>query len=276
MTAPSDGPLDPRVAELLSAGLDDALDADERPVADAWLERSAAARAERDQLLAVKAALAALPPVEPPAGFFESLLERGSPRPAAVSTPLRRRWGHSPVGLAVSGLATAAAWIVVAGVDVDEVRPPLDGVEAAALDIVALRPANVDDMPVVRAGRLELVDALRHDGEAVAVLEDRGGRRVAVLRQEGPVDWDDLPTGDRGRHDDAATWVDLSADPGVARVVVVRAGAVYTLVSADVGADMLVELGSELPAGDGDTAGGGWTGRARRACDALVDAFSLD
>jgi hypothetical protein len=270
----ADEPLDPQVAELLSAGLDGDLSPDERSAADAWVERSAAARAERDALLGVKAALAALPGVEPPPGFLEAMLEHGSPRPAVVVVARRQhRWGRSPAALAVSALATAAAWVVVAGAAAEPVQPPVDGVQAAALDVAGLRSADADDAPIQRAGRLELVEAMHHDDEVLAVLGDRGGTRVAVLRQEGPVDWADLPDGDRGRLAGATTWVDLTSDPGVARVVVARDGAVYTLVSADMAADVLLDLGADLPAGDGVDHGLG--ARARRACESLVEALSL-
>ncbi len=230
-------PLDPRVAELLSASLDGALTPEERDAADAWIERSAAARLERDRLAEVKAAVGALPAVEPPAGFFEAMLERGSPRADAEVVPLRRPWGRSPATVAASAVATAAAWLLFAGPAPEAVRPPLDGVESAALT---------------------------------------GARPFALVRQEGPVAWDDLPAGDRGERDGAATWIDLTTEEGLARVVVARDGAVYTLASEELDADALLDVGLDQPAGDPADAdsGDGLLDRARRAAGSLVDALS--
>lgn len=241
MNAPDAGPLDPRVAELLSAALDGAVTPEEQEVAEAWVQRSPAARAERDGLAAVKAALGGLPAVEPPAGFFETLLAQGLPpssRDDTVVVPLRRRRPALPVAIA-SAVAAAAACVVVAGTSFDTVTPPVGEVEAALS-----RPAA--DVDVVR------VD----------------GARVALLRQDGEVAWEELPDGERDDREGASTWVDLTSDPEVARVVVARDGRVYTLVSEDLGAEELLDVGVELPGDDG------LLGRFRRACDSLLDAFS--
>jgi hypothetical protein len=227
-------PLDPQVAELLSASLDGALTPEEQEAADLWLERSPLARLERDALAEVKATLTALPEVEPPAGFFEAMLEAGQPRPDAAVVSLaaaRRRRGH-PAILGVAGVAAAAAWLVLAGPAPQTVHPPLESVAASVA----------------------------------------GGDRVALARQHGVVAWDDLPEGLRGELRGASTWVDLTTDDDLARVVVARAGNVYTLASEDLDADQLLDQGAALPAGDG--VDDGFLARARRAAHALVDALS--
>jgi hypothetical protein len=183
---------------------------------------------EREPYDDVRRVLGGLPPVEPPAGFFESMLERGSPRPHAKAVPFGRRLGT----VAAGALATAAAWVVVAGAEPDVVHPPFDDAEVAAV-----------------AGR----------------------DPFALHRQEGEVDWSELPRGLRRREEGAETWVDLTADPGVARVVIERDGVVYTMVSERLDADALVDIGIDLP-GDGS----GVVDRLRRAGRSLLDALSLE
>ena len=232
---------DDRDAELLSASLDGALDAEEARRVEAWLESSPEARAERDGLRAVKAALGALPDVEPPAGFYEAMLERGSPRPDAAVVPLGRR---RLLPATAAAIAAAAAAVVVVGSSAATVTPPVERVEAALAGPV--------------------------DGDLDVDVVDDDGSRFALLGQDGEVAWDELPDGTRGRDGGAATWVDLTADPGVARVVVERDGRVYTLASEDIDAEALVEVGLELPGDDS------LVGRFRRACEALLGAFSGD
>ena len=230
----SDDRIDP---ELLSASLDGALSADETSAVEAAVESSAAVRAERDGLLAVKSALGSLPEVEPPAGFFEAMLERGSPRLEAEVVPLRRR---RVVPAAVAAVAAAAACVVLVGTSGATVTPPVERVEAALVG-----PGDDD----------------------VDLLTGAGGR-FALHRQDGEVAWDELPDGTRGSDDGASTWIDLTSDPGVARVVVERDGRVYTMASEDLEAEALVDVGVELPGDDS------LTGRFRRACEALLGAFS--
>jgi hypothetical protein len=226
-------PVDPAVAELLSADLDGAVTPDEREAAALWVQRSAAARAERESLAAVKAALAGLPPVEPPAGFFESMIERGTPRADEPDNvvPLRRR-RPVPVAAAVTA-AAAAAWVAIAGTSAAATRPPIEQVEAAL---------HVSD------------------------------ETFALSSEDAGVEWDRLPNGERSHEDGADVWVDLTSEPGVARVVVHRDGRTHTLVSEDLDAEELIVVGLELPGGPGD----GIEGHVRRACQRLLGAFTGD
>ena len=229
-----------RDPELLSASLDGALTPAEAEQVDAWLGASPDARAERDGLAAVKAALGGLPDVEAPAGFYERMLEAGTPRPGGDVVELRRR---RPLVAAAGAVAAAAAVTVLVAGSGATVTPPVDDVEAA----LAAAPASDDRVALLSQG----------DGD------------VAVLRQDASdVNWGRLPHGERDERDGADTWVDLTSDPGVARVVVAREGRVYTLVSEDLPAEALVEVGLDLPGDDSVV------GRFRRACEALVEAFS--
>jgi len=168
-----------------------------------------------------------LGPVEPPAGFYEAMLERGSPRPDATVVPLRPRT-VAAAGAAVA--AAAAAWVLVAGGGAAAVTPPVDDVGAA----------------------------LRADGGP-----------FALQAQSGEVAWSELPRGDRGTDDGAATWVDLTAPRGMTRIVVARDDVVLTLASDELDADALVAIGiDELDErGPGDD---GIVDRLRRACQRLL------
>jgi hypothetical protein len=137
--------------------------------------------------------------------------------------------------------AAAAAWVVVAGTAPAAARPPVEEVEAALA-----RPAD-----------------------GVQVVE-RGGATFALRSEDSGVEWDRLPVGRRDREDGADTWVDLTTDPGVARVVVHRDGRTHTLASEELDAEALVDVGLELPGDDGLVA------RLRRACEALLGSFSGD
>jgi anti-sigma factor RsiW len=149
------------VGELLSALVDGELSAEERAEAEAWLTRSAAARAAYDDLTRVKAALRGLPAVDPPLGFFDRVLRRRSPARS-------RSWAASPAALVASGVATAAAWLVLGGAGADRLVPPIDdlAVEASTAD-----------------------------------------SSVTLLRQDGSVDWDALPDGTRSDVGGTDVWV---------------------------------------------------------------------
>lgn len=214
------------VAELLSALVDGEVTERERTDAEAWLARSEAARAEYADLTRVKAVLQGLPAVDAPAGFYERLLRRRS-RPS-------RSWSGSPAALVASGVATAAAWIVLGGAGAaDRLVPPIDDVQGAA--VVGARP-------------------------------------VAVARQDGEVDWDELPTGVRSEVDGIQLWVAIGEGP--ATVVAERDGAVYTLASDEVSAVGLLRVVEELPEGEDESTVEDFVDQARDACETLVATFA--
>jgi hypothetical protein len=245
--------LDPRVAELLSALLDGAVDDDERATAEAWLERSPEARAEYESLAQVKAALGGLGEVEPPFGFYDRMLRQGTPEPEVVSAVDRaeaRRSGRSlRSSFVVIGtlVASAAAFVVVGGVAGPDrqIRPPIEAVAAGDADgLVALRSESGP------------VRALRQEADGVA--------------------WQALPEGLRVDDDRADVWQDLTTEEGQARVIVFRDGVVVTAFAEDVEVgdvvDAAVELAEEQPA-DGDDSIGD---RIRDAFEGLLDSLSLD
>ena len=108
--------------------------------------------------------------------------------------------------------------------------------------------------------------------EDVQVSALAGGNPVTLLRQEGSVDWDDLPGGVRSDVGDTEVWV--ASGDGPATVVAERDGAVYTLVSDEVTAVALVAMVDELPEGQPDSTLDALVDQARDACHTLVAAFT--
>jgi len=241
-------PLDPRVGELLSALLDGAVTDEERAVAESWLERSAAARAEYESLAQVKVALGAMGEVEVPFGFYERMFQQGTPTPqvtSAVDRAAQRRRGRGPAVVIVSLVASAAAFVVVGGAAVPDepIRPPIEAVAA---------------------------------GDADGLLSLRGDDgSIHALRQEADgVDWAALPEGLRRDEDGTEIWQDLTTDEGEERVIVFRDGVVVTVFGEGAEVEELVdeavELATDQPAGDESI-----LDRARAAFDHLLDSLSL-
>lgn len=234
-------PLDPRVAELLSALLDGAVTAEEREAAELWLERSEAARAEYRSLHQIKATLGGLGEIDPPFGFYERLLSPSAAR--------RRRWSLPAVAASVA--ASAAGFVVFGGAAAPDqlVTPAVDEVAAGDADGAIAR------------------DAIR--GQV--------GAGVHVLRQEADgVDWDGLPRGERLDRGGYQIWRDLTTDDGEERVVVHRDGVVVTVAGDGVDVDELIDVGRDVvrdePAADGDD---GLADRIRDACENLLRSLSL-
>jgi hypothetical protein len=214
-------PLDPRVAELLSAHLDGAVSPEERATAEQWLERSAAARAEYESLAAVKAALGGMGEVEPPFGFYDRMLRQASPTPEVTSavdaarTGRRSRRGWVAGGVAVVAAAAAALVVLAAGGGSSGIRPPVEE---------------------VAAGTADDVQTLRRSGEEVRTL----------VQEADEVDWDELPDGERDVVAGADTWVDLTTDGDEERVIVSDDGIVVTLAADGIDPDDLIQLGLDL------------------------------
>lgn len=243
-------PLDPRVAELLSALLDGAVTEEEREIANAWLERSAAARAEYNSLAQVKAALGGMGEVEPPFGFFDRMLLQGTPTPT-ITSAMDRRAGRSRnrAGAAVAALvASAAAWVVVGGT------------------VAADTPADPQVEEVA-------------SGEADGVVQrvSRNGETTRTLRQEADgVDWDSaaLPPGERLDDDGYEIWRELDTDEGEERVIVAGDGVVVTLTGdGGVDADELIHQARDTIAEEPRDEGA--VGRLRTACEGLLRSLSL-
>lgn len=108
--------LTPQERELISAGFDGELTADERREHDALIERSEDARRFRAELEKLDAAIRSLPEHAPPAGLAGRILDQAAPTSATV-VPFRRPWRRMQVPLAfAAGLLAAVAvqrWLPV-------------------------------------------------------------------------------------------------------------------------------------------------------------------
>jgi hypothetical protein len=246
-------PLDPRVAELLSAHLDGAVSPEERALAEQWIASSPDARAEYESLAAVKAVLGGLGEVEPPFGFYDRMLRQGTPEPEVTSAvdraagrapSRRRRSGRSAAAVAAAVVASAAAFVVIGGTSApaEAVRPPIEAVASG-------------------------------DADGVVSVDGEAGQ-VRALRQEADdVAWGELPRGVRRVEDGAEVWEDLTTDDGAERVVVFRDGVVVTVFAEGIEVDLLVDQAivvvEEQPADDG-----GAGARVREAFEGLLDSLS--
>jgi hypothetical protein len=249
MSAMDGEALDPQVAELLSALLDGAVTADERAVAEAWLERSALARAEYASLAQVKAALGGLGEVEVPFGYFDRMLSQGTPRPVITSAvdraAARRSSWRGPAAVVVSLVASAAAFVVVGGAAGADrpVRPPIEAVAAG-------------------------------DADGLFAIRSDEGAAQALRQEAGGVAWSELPEGLRLDEDGAQIWQDLTTEGDQERVIVFRDGVVVTVFADGADVDELVdealEVVEEQPADDD-----GLLDRVGNAFESLLESLSL-
>lgn len=242
--------LDPRVGELLSGLIDEAVTSEERLAAEAWLERSALARAEYRSLAQVKEAIGGLGAVEPPFGFYERMLRQGTPRAQVASAPGRgtgrgRSGWRSAGPMVFSLVASAAAFVFIAGgVNADRtLEPPIEEVTTGAADgVLSLRS---------------------------------GSGPMRALRQEADaIDWSSLPEGVRLDDDEAEIWRDLTTEGGEERIVVFRDGVVVTVAAENIVAGELIEEALEL-ARENPASTDGVLNRARTAVEGLLDSLSL-
>jgi hypothetical protein len=144
---------DPRV----SAWLDGELDASEQIEMDDRFAADPAWSRARDQTASVRDLVRALPDVEPPAGFLESLLAIDDPAPITDLDAARRRRTRRSTGV-IATLAVAAALliaIVVPGITrtrpalATDVRVHQAGVSASGDPVSGLAPLGAS----MRLGR---------------------------------------------------------------------------------------------------------------------------
>lgn len=219
MTGPTTPDLlgdDPR--ELFSALLDGELAPAEVAALETWLVAHPEARAELDELGEVRTAVRELPAVDPPAGFFETILADGPTETAAITSlpppaspatsgagpdqggnaevvPLasrRRRNRTWLAGAAGVAAAVAAAFVLVLGITpaTDAVTPPVSAF-AEHHDSMAKTDPTAATSPTVAGTPLEkLADeqagAMASPYSAPAQL-DGGYQRRAVYHGDGVV-----------------------------------------------------------------------------------------
>ncbi len=288
------GPLEEHLGERASAYLDGELDASERAAADAHLAGCPACRAAMAGERAVRDAVRALGPVDPPPGFLDGVLARG-PQASAHARVRRRR--RVPFGLAQLA-ATAAVWIVILGFGInrnaDGVAPDTDGYvtahAAAAANVMTgggastgtnsteatgttttpttIAPTGAAPLPS-RLGDFVLVERRVAPG-AVQAVYSRGDEVVSVFVQAGMLNPRALGRG--------AERVNIGGLPGYWLrwrgndvLVFQRGAAVYTVVTPSMGD--VDRVPPDLPATRAPSPSLG--DRFRAAADGLTDCFGL-
>lgn len=260
------------LGDLLSALLDGELGGGERAGAERHLATCAACRGELDGIAAARAAVRALPALDPPTAAISLPV-----LPALPALP----WWRRPVVATVA--AAAAAWLVVLAVGagtVERTAPPVAAFvsshdQAATPGTIAtLTTAGAQVVPAPWPGTdslargWDLVAAVRR-GDALQLVYSDGTDDVSVFEQRGELDWPALPPGGEvaevaGRR----VWVAPDGDRAVA---VFEDGGMVVTVVAEGGADAALAMVGRVPDAGGDSL----LDRARRAARGLVDTFSL-
>jgi hypothetical protein len=264
----------------LSALLDGELSPAEGAQAQAHLSDCTACRAELDRTRAVRAALRALPPVEPPAGFVTAIADpagarrrragrtrASSPRLATASLVASLALsaflvtvgagGAPPAGpVAPLGAAVVGHGAAMAAMGADVGPSVLDGDAAGAgtavpADLRGWRPMPASDVPAPYAlptaldGGYRLAAVYETDDGLHAVYAS-GDEVLSLLEMPGRLDWSSLPPDGRTmRIDGSPAWMGRSGRWTV--VVVERDGIVQAAVAGDAGGPVMRAVASTPP-----------------------------
>jgi hypothetical protein len=261
------------LGELLSAELDGELTPEETAFVATHIALCEHCRLERDELFRVKSSIRALGPVEPPFGFEQRLLRAGRARRTATGK------------VALSLVATAAAWVAVLGFGADlsgteSVRPPVDDVRAfvggAPLDLIGGRKAK-DGRPDSRVLPASLIglprEATAETPDGQLVTYGSGGEAITVYLQTGNVDWESLTGGRRSGIGGLPGKPWQSTDDDETNALVFQDRDAMALLVGDVDQAQLVDAARDLPPYDAPEPSVG--DRLRDAGESLIDAFGL-
>ena len=262
--------------ELVDAYLDGELSGAALVAFEADLATSADLRREVESVGGVRAAVRALPEVDPPFGFYERVL-----RDQRSAAPLRR----SLSGFAASVVAVAAAWILVLSVGsglgvIDRVPAVGDFADRHAAAVEAMPDpavgAGYDPMPMDDAadvmpesGDMPMKMTAAYEGDGVVhLMYASGGEMVSVFRQESTADLGELDDGEMMDLRGGDAWHGVVDDMDV--LVAVRGAATYTVVGDPSTMPAMTGLVEHLPMTDRS-----WGDRARGAARDLLDTFGL-
>ncbi len=288
---------DDELRELLSSFLDGELTPAETAEVRAFVDRHPDAQLELEGLAQVRSWVHDLPPVDPPFGFYERMLQ-----PQKRS----RRLG-TKLGAAVG--AAAAAVVLLVGVTplTDRVAPPVNayaerhmhmvapaadpatvpgtepGMTAPAPTVPAASRPGAESFTAMPADDLDrhgvpavLVTGYRRmggyvgDGGVMHLMYTNGAVVVSVYEQSGSVAWDALPAaGTRMQVGSMPAW-DMSSDREEV-LVVERGTTVYTLVAVDAH-DAMVGVVTAMP----EPPAPSMADRAHQASRTVVSSFGLD
>ncbi len=283
--------------ELLSAWIDGELTADEYGQVESYLAQDPDARAELEQLRVARALVRELPPVDPPFGFYERMLQVGDPRGhrrhrAAADARATRRPGRGFAAVAVA--AVAASFVLLAGLTpaVDGLVPPVEAFAArheqmAAEPAAARAPVATTTTPVrgmasfnpMPAEHLDVMAPAEMDryrriagyqaGDVVHVVYSDGTFVVSIYEQPGTVIWSGLPAGDRMTIGRDPAWTTKRGQGEI--LVIERRSMVFTMIASAPHEEMM-EMAAAMPARATQP---GLGERVRRACEQFVDSFGL-
>jgi hypothetical protein len=260
----------------------------------AHVEACADCAAELEAVRAARAAVRSLPAVEPPAGFFERLLDVGAPTEVdhgagGVVVPMRRR----RMAMAQAAVAVAAGLVLVVsfgGQAAQAVSPEVEGAMAqhtSALSAVSaglggpevVGPSGSEPPPTRLLGvshpyvaprelaGYSLVGIFRAPA-GVQLVYEKDGFGLSVFEQEGRLDAERLPG--QGR------WVRFGGDGGWAfdggrgHALVAQRGALVVTLVGEESAPAVLAAAAALP-GRPQAAFGT---RVRRACGDALELLS--
>ncbi|MGE0879496.1 MAG: anti-sigma factor [Acidimicrobiia bacterium] len=267
------------LGDLATAYVDGELDDDERIAIDRHLVECERCRVAVAVERSVADLLADLPEIEPPAGFYETMLRRGLSYPV----PVQRRWKVAVANVA----AVAAVWLVVvslwqgAGSTVTPSAPDLVAAhQSASLTGAGTAPSVVTPavehvadevgVPVSLGDDLVLFNADvkgEPSGWTNVVVYSDGQNQVSLFRQRAEVRWSELDEAGRTTVSGDRAWRGVINNFEV--FVVQRGGYAYALVGGDQRAvDAAVDM---LPPAKPPTI----VDRVREAAHGLIDAFGL-
>lgn len=266
------------VRELFDAYLDDELTADERATVDSALAASTELETELADLAAVRSALRELPEVEPPAGFFDAMLERGSADPAAAlpdgvaslstarSTKATRE-KRSLTSRVTSIVAAAAVFMLVlgfgSGISAIERVPALDDFANRHAEALAAMDSGtgaetdrfhampMEEVKGMGPDSMDMMGAYQSDesGSDDKVMQflysDGSGNIISVFRQNGYVKANDMPEAETLQMAGDDAWHLQQGEYDT--LVIDRDGVTFTVVGALDSGEMMESLANDLP-----------------------------
>ncbi|MBW3548355.1 MAG: zf-HC2 domain-containing protein [Actinobacteria bacterium] len=270
MSPPASWPEGSHPAEALSALADGELAGGERATVAAHVQGCPECTEELRAVRAVRDALRALPPVEPPAGLLDRLVAdlagRGGPRrrPALIGTAMAAaaalvvvlvpsvagfdRYRPQVEQAMVRHVASVSALAAVGATTADGGPNPLVLPEPVTPSTAP--PREPGDLPAPYlappelAGGYRLVDAFAHP-DGVQVVYERGRYGLSVFESPGELDPEGLEGGQPVRDDDP-TWR-WHAEGVAGRVVVLERGGVVVTAVGDEPGDAVLSAARSVP-----------------------------
>lgn len=263
-------------SDLLNAFLDDELDAADRDSVVAACGESADLTVKLEQLKQLRSELRSLPDIEPPEGFFEAMLERGTADPkvelphnvASMSAARQAVTGRRlTASRLIRSVSVAAVFLLVlgfgSGIRAIERVPAIEEFASRHAAAAALMPEleatdryhpmpmeEVKDLgPEGSAAGLQMMGAYQDGTGSDEVLQfvysDGDDGVISVFRQNGAVKSSNMPAADTVVMDGHDAW---HMTKGEADILIVDVdGVTFTMVGALDSGPAMNMLVNELP-----------------------------